>query len=244
MLGVRWIVCNCTRGKAQRRAFVGGVLLLVLAVIMFILDPELRKRVLQSLVRIGLILGLIWLLMTNATNRAAFQELIRNSLIGGQAGNAAVQGAAPVIAPPEISPWVVFAVSFGIGLALILGGWSLYTHRRKPRAGLVMDEVANIARKALDELGTGHDWDDAIVGAYIRMNEVVNKERGLFRLPGNTPSEFGRRMERIGLPGEAVRTLTSLFEAVRYGGKSSSREDRDLAAAALSAILHSCGRNA
>ena len=34
-----------------------------------------------------------------------------------------------------------------------------------------------------------------------------------------------------------------LFEAVRYGGQRSSQAERDLAAAALSAILRYCGRN-
>jgi hypothetical protein len=51
-------------------------------------------------------------------------------------------------------------------------------------------------------------------------------------------------MERAGLPGEAVRTLTRLFEGVRYGRKTTSRAERDLASAALSAILHDCGVNA
>jgi len=80
------------------------------------------------------------------------------------------------------------------------------------------------------------------VQAYIRMNEVVVAERGLIRQPGSTPSEFAHRMERIGLPAEAVRALTGLFEGVRYGAKTSSPAERDLAAAALKAILHHCGR--
>ena len=77
--------------------------------------------------------------------------------------------------------------------------------------------------------------------AYVRMNEAVSSARGLVRQPAATPSEFSARMEQAGLPGEAARALTGLFEQVRYGGQSASPQDRDLAAAALNAILRACG---
>jgi hypothetical protein len=122
-------------------------------------------------------------------------------------------------------------------------GWFIYTRRPKLGQALSMAEIAGIAREAREGLQEGQDWDDAIVRCYVRMNEIVTQERGLVRQLGNTPAEFALRMERAGLPGEAVRTLTRLFEGVRYGGKTTSPAERDLAAAALSAILHYCGVN-
>ena len=222
----------------------GGLLLLILTVIMFFLDPELRKRILLRLLRFGLAMAFFWLIITYAFDNGVFRDLLRLPVsAGGGAPSASSPAASPVYAPPQISPWLVFAVSFVIGLALVLLGWFIYVRRLKPRASQARDELAGIAADALNELRAGPDWDDAIVRAYIRMHEVVVAERGLLRQPGNTPSEFSRRMERIGLPVDAVRTLTRLFEAVRYGGKTSSPAERDLAAAALSAILHYCGRN-
>jgi hypothetical protein len=223
----------------------GGLLLLVLGVIVLLLDPELRKRILYKLLRFGLSLVVIWWAVTYLFDKNAMQQLLNLASPGG-AGAAAPQfeNNIPAYVPPQINPWMVFGVSFVVGLALVLVGWQLYKHRPLRGTRQAMDEVAGIARDALNELQPGQNWDDAIVRAYIRMNEVVVAERGLMRPPGSTPSEFAQRMERIGLPGEAVRSLTSLFEGVRYGGKSSSLAERDLAAAALAAILHHCGRKA
>jgi hypothetical protein len=221
----------------------GGLLLLVLAVIMFFLDPDLRKQMLRKLLRFGLSLAAIWYLANNVLKKDSLAQLIKLGSAGGENTDAVVNGAvAPVYLPPQLNAWLVFAVSFLVGLALVLYGWMIYSRRLKLRASLVKQEMAGIAREALDDLQPGRNWDDAIVRAYVRMNEVVSLDRGLSRQPGNTPSEFAVRMERIGLPVEAVRALTRLFEGVRYGGRSSNPGDRDLAAAALSAILHSCGR--
>jgi hypothetical protein len=226
-----------------RYVVFGGLLFLILAAILFFLDPELRKRILLRLLRFGLEMLALWILLNYAYQRGSLKLLLNLSPAAGASDSAATaQAGAPVYIPPQISPWLVLAVSFVIGLALVLLGWFIYTRRPKLRAGQALDEVAGIAREALNELQPGHNWDDAIVRAYIRMNEVVTSERGLTRQPGSTPSEFAERMERIGLPGEAVRTLTRLFEAVRYGGKISSRAERDLAAAALGAILSNSGR--
>lgn len=229
---------------AWRYFLFGGLVLIILAIILLIIDPELRKRLLVRLVRLGLAMALIWYIFTHTKGRDTFDQLLSVPPVAGIASGPVAPGVSgPVFVPPQISPWLVFAISFAIGLVLVAVGWLVYTRRMKSKNSLVKDEVASIARNALEGLQPGRNWDDAIVQAYVRMNEVVGAERGLVRPPGSTPAEFARRMERIGLPGEAVRSLTGLFEAVRYGGKTSSRADRDLAAAALSAIVHYCGLN-
>ncbi len=107
-----------------------------------------------------------------------------------------------------------------------------------------MDQIANIARQTLKGLEEGQPWDDIIVACYVKMTRVVEQERGLLRQVAMTPAEFALKLERAGLPGEAVRTLTHLFEEVRYGARQqASREQRDLAVASLHAILRACGVN-
>jgi len=226
---------------AWRFFLFGGLLLLILAVLMFFLDPELRKRILRRLLRIGLALAMLWFIVTYIFDRGALQQFFNLSFSTGNAAATQKSGAA-VYTPPQLSPWLVFAVSFVIALAFVLVGWFIYTRQRRSGQRFAMQEVAEIAADALSQLHSDRNWDDAIVQAYIRMNEVVVAERGLIRQPGSTPSEFAHRMERIGLPAEAVRALTGLFEGVRYGAKTSSPAERDLAAAALKAILHHCGR--
>jgi hypothetical protein len=217
-----------------------GSLLLLLFIILFVLlDPEARKLILRRLFRFAMLVLTLWLVSYVYRQQQLKQEF-DEPVIGTPIASGASQALIPEYIPPPINPWLVFAVSFGIALALVLFGWFIYS--RRPRAGRAFpaEEIAGIAREAQDELQESRNWDDAIVRCYIRMNEVVTAQRGLVRQVGATPAEFALYMERAGLPGEAVRTLTRLFEAVRYGGVTTSPADRDLAAAALSAILHYC----
>ena len=221
----------------------GILLVLVFVALLMLVDADARKRILLSLFRMVMTLLGIWLLLNYAYQHGDLQRLLNLVPAGGAGAATTSQTSMLEYVAPQISPWLVLAVSFGVGLALILLGWYIYSRRPKAPGSRVVDEIAGIARDALNGLQPGHDWDDAIVRAYIRMNEVVTAERGLIRQPATTPSEFARRMERAGLPGEAVHALTRLFEGIRYGAKSASLPERDLAAAALSAILHACGVN-
>lgn len=228
-----------------RYLLFAALAILIVAIIFVLLDPELRKKLLLRVVQI-----VIWMLAIGFLLNFAFENGKLNQQSGDNGGppgwsqSTFNQGDAPVYSPPEISPWVTYTVSFAIGLGLTAVGWLIYSRRQKNSGSSARFELAGIARQALEELKPGGNWDDAIIKAYVRMNEVVVSERGLLRQPGNTPREFALRMERVGLPGEAVRTLTSLFEGVRYGNRSSSLTERDLAAAALSAIVHALGRDA
>jgi hypothetical protein len=221
-----------------------GLLLVIFIVLLILLDPEVRKRLLQKLFRFILTMIAIWLAMNYAYEHGNLKTTLDLMLAGGSNAPATASTALPEYVPPQISPWLVFAVSFGIALVLILVGWFIYTRRPASFRAVSIAELAGIAREAQAGLQAGQDWDNAIVRCYIRMSEVVSQERGLVRQLGNTPAEFALRLERAGLPGEAVRTLTRLFESVRYGGQTTSLAERDLASAALSAILHYCGVNA
>lgn len=218
-----------------------GVLLLFIVIFLYLLlDREMRKKLLYRMARMGLLMLSIWIAL-QYVHRPTNSEPDVLPLAGkGQDLPNVPQTVMPEYVPPQINPWLVFAVSFGIALVLVLIAWFFYT--RRPKTGQSsMDEIAGIAREARQSLQDGDDWDSAIVRCYVRMSEIVNRERGLVRQVAATPAEFALHLERSGLPGEAVRTLTHLFEGVRYGGKTTSAADRDMASAALSAILHYCG---
>ena len=107
-----------------------------------------------------------------------------------------------------------------------------------------MDDLAAIARQSLDELALGAAWDDVVVESYVRMSHVVEKRRGLVRHEAMTPSEFATRLTSAGLPGDAVNTLTRLFESVRYGARRSGSAEINEAIGCLTAILRHCGEAA
>jgi hypothetical protein len=247
-LSALFVVPTFSAGQAEisgwRYIIFAALAAVIIGIIALLLDPELRKRVLKRLLRTALSLALIFYALNYAFEHGRLKNLLEEATAAASSQPGAVINAAnPVFTQPKISPWLVFGVSFAIGLALVLIGWYFYSRQRRYAGRSARVEMAGIAREALDGLQPGRNWDDAIVRAYVRMNEVVVADRQLVRQPGSTPSEFAQRMERIGLPGEAVRVLIGLFEGVRYGSKTSSAAERDQAAAALSAILHACGRS-
>jgi hypothetical protein len=117
-------------------------------------------------------------------------------------------------------------------------GWRRYNawNTKKP-----LDDIAQIARSSLKDLSSGRDTSDVIVNCYMRMSDVVADKRRLHREIAMTPQEFAQRLERAGLPGDAVRRLTGLFEMVRYGDRKSAPRDVTEAVNCLNAILRSCG---
>jgi hypothetical protein len=169
---------------------------------------------------------------------------------GNQGQNPADNAALPPMPefqPPQVSPVISYAVSFAIALAFLAVAWLLYrgwkryyeSNSKKP-----LNEIAHIARSSLRDLSSGRDSSDVIINCYLRMGDVVADKRRLQREIAMTPQEFATRLERAGLPGDAVRRLTGLFEIVRYGDRKSAPKDVTEAVNCLNAILRSCGETA
>lgn len=209
------------------------------------LSPELRKWVLRTIIGTASTVFMLLYLAREGT-------LNLFNLSGDLGGDAAAgAGDLPPITPftpPEVSPWMTYLISIGVVLVLLFLTWKLsnwwrrFNHTRSGSGSL--DDLAAIARSSLDDLASGQDWDDVIVGCYARMSDAVSRKRGLFRTQAMTPAEFARRLEKAGLPGDAVGRLTRLFEAVRYGGRKSSQNEINEAVSCLTAILHYCGEAA
>jgi hypothetical protein len=103
-----------------------------------------------------------------------------------------------------------------------------------------LQALARIARSSLRDLSDGRETTDVIMNCYFRMSDVVWDKRNLQRGPGMTPAEFASRLEEAGLPGDAVRRLTRLFESVRYGDRKAGPKDVNEAVACLTTILQYC----
>ena len=230
-----------------KQLLVWAVMFLIVLIVSTILSPELRRRLILNFLRF---MAIFWVLYYLAKNYGyLFKGL---DFIGEQSARHATDtGAAtpaPVFTPPQISPALTFLIGLGVALALVGVWWWFNRWWKRRQAFLAMqrplDDIANIARSSLDDLAAGRAWDDVILNSYFRMSRVVEKRRGLARQHAMTPSEFAARLELAGLPGEAVRRLTRLFEKVRYGAHQSTAEEINEAMTCLSAILHHCGEAA
>jgi hypothetical protein len=221
------------------------LLVSMVALVASLLSPEMRKWLFRTFIGVASTVLMIFYLVREGT-----LNLFNFAAGMGDEAAAASEDLPPIapFSPPEIPPWVTYLISIGVVLALLLLAWSLsrwwrrFTRPRPVKDSL--DDLAAIAQSSLDELEAGGDWDDVIVSCYARMSDVVSRKRGLFRTKATTPAEFARRLEQSGLPGEAVRRLTRLFEAVRYGGRASGQNEINEAVSCLTAILQYCGEAA
>jgi uncharacterized membrane protein len=219
--------------------------LLFILVLLFaaLLSSEQRKQLILGFIRFALFVWMLLYIMIHY--RSVFSGFgLLNSPTQAMAGEGGAGISPPVFTPPHVSSTVSYLVSLVLILTLLVClGWlgrRLFWRPHGAGTAHPLDEITEIAQSTLDALSTGRDWEDAILQCYLRMSQVVSLRRGLHRQQDMTVNEFALRLERAGLPGEAVRRLTGLFEAVRYGARKSSTDEVKDAAACLSAIKHYC----
>jgi len=149
----------------------------------------------------------------------------------------------PVFTPPEETPMLNYVISLLIVLGVIFLIWRAYRAWQvmDQRTAVSLQDLARIARSSLRDLSDGRESTDVIMNCYFRMSDTVSDRKNLQRGVGMTPAEFAFRLEEAGLPGDAVRRLTRLFENVRYGARKAGPKDVNEAVACLTTILQYCG---
>jgi flagellar biogenesis protein FliO len=219
-------------------AFLIGITLLI-----YLLPPDIRKRLLKQM--FGLAIGVLAFIIALRYRIIQLPQFVSGPPV--QPTQLAIgldsKLPTPTFQPPAMVPWVTYLISLGVLLALLLIAWTGYRWwmRSRVRRYSRLNDLAEIARSSLDDLASGREWGDVIIQSYVRMSDAVSERRGLFRAEAMTPREFADRLEFAGLPADAVKRLTRLFESVRYGGRESSQTDVHEAIACLNSILQACG---
>lgn len=218
-------------------------LFMLIALVAMLLSPEGRKRLFRILFRTGFTLWALYFLYTRYPQVFNFLD---PTLQGAPPASANLEAGPnippPVFTPPQDSPWLSYMVSLFIILGVLFITWRLYVAwRALNQPSYPLQELARIARRSLRDLSDGRDSTDVIMNCYFRMSDAVSNSRHLERDSSMTPAEFASRLEEAGLPGDAVRRLTRLFESVRYGAQKAGPKDVNEAVACLTTILQYCG---
>lgn len=222
-----------------------GLVSLMVLLVGLLLSPELRKKLFKLIARMAVTAVCIYYFLKLYGDKLFGFQMLAGE--GVQKGDPANTQPMPTFQPPQVSPMFSYLVSFAFALLWIVVMWGLYKGWKKYLALTAkkpLDEIAHIARSSLDELRSGRESSDVIINCYLRMSDVVADKRRLHREIAMTPQEFAIRLERAGLPGDAVRRLTRLFEIVRYGDRKSAPKDVTEAVTCLNTILHYCGETA
>jgi hypothetical protein len=226
-----------------RQAALWVLIFLLVVLVGYLLPPELRKLLIRRFIRLAITFWAILYFFENYSHLIPALNIDPVELPSRESSSAQTV-AAPLFVPSEISPTFSYLISFGVALLLLVIGWALYRGWQKYMAlsnQKPLDEIARIARSSLKDLSSGMDSSDVIINCYLRMSDVVSNKRQLHRAIAMTPHEFALRLEQAGLPADAVKRLTRLFEAVRYGDRKSGPNDVKEAVGCLTTILHYCG---
>lgn len=223
-------------GRLLRTLSILLLALLPIIIILAILSPEFRNRLLRQII---LIISIFIVLQVVSVR-------LRQWIWGGTAelGEVGDWGELPSLEPPEellASPpsWLIFAISGLLALAVtaLLAWLIIWWWRRAHPPIAALEELAQEARKAIAALRDGGELRNAILSCYRRMVRILHEKQGIERQPAMTPREFERRLAQTGLPQPDIQRLTRLFERVRYGDKPPSPTEEQEAIAALQAII-------
>jgi hypothetical protein len=204
--------------------------LLPVAIVLLIISPKFRKRVLRGILSLAVFMALAYML--------AF-GLIERSWDGGEGlmpGGLSLPGqlSSLPIAEFDAEPprWLVLVASLGVALlfaALFVWG-GLFVWRRLYHPPDPVERLARQARSALESLQIGVDLENVVVRCYVEMARILNERRGIERQRHMTAREF------------EARQLTRLFEQVRYGAKALGAQEERQAVACLTAIVEASNK--
>jgi hypothetical protein len=124
---------------------------------------------------------------------------------------------------------IAFAILVvGTSAGLIIAALRLRGARPKAGPKTEMPTLTASVETAIASLNSGREATGVVAECYREMMRAFASSSGVDPLP-LTPREFSRALASMGLGGEPLEELTSLFELVRYG----RRDDDALAPRAL-----------
>jgi len=228
-----------------RTIFFIALVLFPFAVILVLIDPVLRRRVIRTTIVLLILVFLLSLIMRNQTE---LEDPVREAEVGGPQAPVAGLPVEPLdvedFQAGRISPWIGRGLSLALGLLAAFVFVVIINQIRKNReaAPSGLDDLALHARTALTELEDGGDLQNTILRCYAEMSRVVKEVRGLRRDRTVTAREFTDTLVRAKLPRRPVEQLTRLFEKARYSGGATTPQDEQQAISSLRAIVRACDR--
>jgi hypothetical protein len=222
------------------------VVLSILVLLGLLMNAEWRKRLIRIVIRVGLTYWALYIVFMRYREMLAEMGADAAALNNSAVSTASTGAAPPAFVSPQAITIATYIVSLGVALVIIFLAWKAYALWKELKAPSVLPlkRIAQIARSSIDDLSAGRESTDVILNCYYRMSDVVSDKKNLERSASMTPGEFAMRLERAGLPSDAVHRLTRLFEGVRYGARRSGPGEVREAVASLTAILHHCGESA
>lgn len=226
-------------GSGWFRYLIPGLLLVMYLLLLGRPQPRAGNSLMNALIRaFAFIIFFVLVFSQMAKQSGLLSEEAMEGLPGAGAGEVQFQDFAAPDVNTGMAFWVTSLLIVVVAVAAVFIINRAFDRFYKPQPEV--NEIADIARTALNDLSSEKPSKNVIVRCYLDMNETVGEKRGLVREAATTPAEFAARLEGMGLPFDAVQGLTAVFERVRYGGQDASPEEIEEAKRCLTSILKAC----
>ncbi|HVU14572.1 MAG TPA: DUF4129 domain-containing protein [Phototrophicaceae bacterium] len=223
--------------------FRGGMALVLVLVPVYIvyslLTPNGRRRLIGNVI---LIIILLLIAQYIQDHPPPPNQQTTEAALGAQPPPES-NGIPPSVFPTEPPPWLTVAVIAVFAAAVIAVILLIFwlRNRNQPKADLTMIALVEAAQSTIESIQAGGDLKYTVIRCYQEMMRVVREQRGIAREDTMTVREFEDELISRGLPSEAIRTLTRLFEQVRYGSLPTTDADEAVALGALTDIVNAIG---
>lgn len=229
-------------GDALILLFRGIVALALVALPLYVLYSLLTSKGRQRLIADLIVIGILFLLATYLQKLPPKENTQKQDPISIAGQSTAEPPDLPVsvfvAAPPVWLTPVVILVSSILVVILIFVGIRFF--QRTPETEFSLDELAQEAQNAIESLSDGGDLKLTVIHCYREMTRIVKQQKGIERDTAMTVREFEGHLVSRGLPQDATKTLTALFEQVRYGGTLAGAQEETLAVSCLTDIVNAC----
>jgi hypothetical protein len=221
------------------------VLLIPVAVVLVIVFPKFRKRLLQRLLSTVLFVVCLYALIRLRPDIFGTTEEMQTLNQATQSGQMPLIPTGDLISEPP--QWLTPVASLCLALpftALLIGIATRLLSRRERRLKSPLGQLAQEAEEAIEQLRAGSDLRNTVIRCYAEMIRVLTEQRGIKRRESMTTREFEEHLRALDLPNEPVKQLTRLFEDVRYGTLTPDEREEQRAIASLTAIVEACQSSA
>jgi len=206
-------------------------------VILLIKYPEIRKRTIKSLFYIAMY-GLILFLLGRKTQEETPElEKLEEELIDSTILETQHRVGDFITTATDNNFNFILDITIFILVGLLV--WYIYSrfYRQKPSTSA---QLKIEIQEAINEIESGVDFRNVIIRCYADMSQILKEKRDIERQKAMTPREFESELEDIGLPSNAIKRLTNLFEEVRYGYVHLGSDAEQEALQCLTAIAEAC----
>jgi hypothetical protein len=217
-----------------------GIIFFPVTILYLILSPKARKQFIREVIRVvPIVLLFIFIAKVISqqpiTNKQFLPAAAPDSTIGQILPTQTVSN---ITTPPH---WIGLIITLSLAVIvtgfILWGIWTFWNHRHKLKP---LEQIANHALHAINELQNGGDITNIVINCYYEMSQVVNQQRGIRRESTMTTHEFENKLIDIGFPEPSIHQITQLFEEVRYGTLRPGVIEEHLAIASLNEIIKYC----